>query len=287
VSVSARDALARGVARLREAGIDSARLDVRVLLAQATDIAADAIFGSEAVSAGQLACFDAVVARRAAREPLAYITGEKEFWSLPFAVGPGVLIPRPETETLIDSALRDFADSACAVRVLDVGTGSGCLLIAFLRERPHATGLGIDNSEAALAYARRNALRHDLAGRCRLELCPIPGHSFACEFDVIFANPPYLTDAEFEASAPEIHDHEPQEALAAGPDGFAGIREVARLLPRALDAAGRAYIEVGVGQAPAAAGILGAAGLEVRRVEPDLSGVPRCLVIGRPGKGGP
>lgn len=310
MTAAVRETFARGVERLRQAGIESARIDARVLLAHVIGASADAIFAREDLSAEQFERFNVLLARRAAREPLAYIIGEKEFWSLPFSVGSGVLIPRPETETLIEAALRDFPDSAALLRVLDIGTGSGCLLIAFLKKRPNATGLGVDISEAALAFATRNLCRYRLADRCRLELeitegtesdCAEDAHPFSCGlaapfspvphgsatgFDVILANPPYLTDAEFEASPPEIRDYEPREALAAGPDGLAAIQSLATTVSQTLGANGRAYVEIGQGQAAAAAAILEAAGLEVLRTEPDLSAVTRCLVMGRAETGG-
>lgn len=279
-----RDALAEGTAQLRAAGIESARLDARVLLASALKISADAVPARQDLRAAQYEEFVALLARRAAREPLAYITGHKEFWSLSFAVGPGVLIPRPETETLVESALSRF-DAQRPLRVLDIGTGSGCLLISFLTERPRATGVGIDASEAALAWAGRNALSLGMAARSRLESA-FWEPAGANRFDVILVNPPYLKTVEFEASEPEIRLWEPRSALVGGKDGLDSIRALAPLLGHRLTDDGRAFVEVGMGQAAAATEILTPSGLDVHGVIADLSGIPRCLIAGRAGGGG-
>ncbi|HTT85672.1 MAG TPA: peptide chain release factor N(5)-glutamine methyltransferase [Rhizomicrobium sp.] len=312
---SLREALTRGMARLQAADIESARLDARVLLSHALGIASDGLFPPES-RADQIESFESLVTRRAAREPLAYIIGRKEFWSLDFEVGPGVLIPRPETETLVEEALRQFPDAKRPLNVLDMGTGSGCLLIAFLMERQNAGGLGIDVSEAALACARRNAARHGLSARCDFDAVVSPlGHQehqgnsaratrsdsscsrrldgqffpqnpgSADQFDVILANPPYLTDEEFAASMAEIREYEPCQALAAGPDGLVAMRTFVPAFTRLLAPAGLAFLEIGAGQAEEVAEIVTDAGLEVRRMVSDLSGIPRCLAIGRAGEG--
>jgi release factor glutamine methyltransferase len=328
VKPSLREVLARGVERLRAAGIESARLDARVLLAEALERTPDNVLLCDGAGAGQLGSFEALLARRANREPLAYITGHKEFWSLDFQVGPGVLVPRPESETLVEQALL-ASQGSDPIRVLDLGTGSGCLLIAFLADRPNMSGIGIDTSEAALAYARRNAIRHQLDERCDfiqaawappklaslgqggtrsrggagLAVNPELGISLtprlrdsACSpfkvqgdggFDIILANPPYLANGEFDLCEPEIRDHEPRAAFAAGPDGLDAIRALAPVLARQLTRNGLAFLEIGVGQAGAACEILAAAGLELQRAVPDLSGIPRCLVIGRAERGSP
>ena len=282
--VSAREALVEGATQLRVAGVESARLDARILLAAAMQIPSDEVFAGRELRPGEHERFCALVARRASREPLAYITGHKEFWSLSFAVGHGVLIPRPETETLIEAAL-DYFDGERPLRVLDIGTGSGCLLIAFLVERANASGIGTDASEAALTWARKNAIRHGVASRAYLELAdwqPAGGEPF----DVILVNPPYLSTVAFEASEPEIRLWEPRSALVAGKDGLEAVDAVGPLLPRRLAPGGRVFVEVGIGQAAAAAEILARSGLDVHEVMPDLSGIPRCLVVGRTGSGG-
>lgn len=275
-----RAALARAAQRLRAAGIESARLDARLLCAHALGGASDAVFSGEDPDAAQLELFEQLVARRAGREPLAYITNHKEFWGLDFAVGPGVLIPRPETETLVEEALRAFPHRGAPLQVLDVGTGSGCLLISFLRERIGATGIGIDISEAALSFALRNAARHGVDGRSGFFAAawepPVDK-----TFDVILANLPYLSEDEFACAEPEIRNHEPAIALRSGPDGLAAMGDLARVLALRLSQGGLAFVEIGAGQRGAAGRILGEKGLDVRKAAPDLSGVARCLVIRR------
>jgi release factor glutamine methyltransferase len=302
-----RDALARGAERLAAAGIESARLDARVLFAHATyplrpiaslgtpppqagednkartSLSSPACGGGgsratasepEGVSREALARFDGFLARRIAREPVAYITGTKEFWSLALAVGPGVLVPRPETETLIDEMLREFPDRAAPLRVVDFGTGSGAILAAVLTEFPGARGIGLDSSPRALAWARRNLERY--GERCELaaaDWADAPNTSF----DVILSNPPYLTTAEVESAAPELA-YEPRGALDGGPDGLAAYRALAPLIAARLKPDGRAFLEVGAGQGPAVAAILAACGLEILRIAPDLAGIPRCVV---------
>lgn len=286
MKTSVRDALARGAAQLQAAGIESPRLDARVLLSQALDVTCDGLFTREETAPAQLETFVSLIARRAAREPLAYITGRKEFWSLEFAVGPGVLIPRPETETLIEEALRVFPDTEAPLRVLDIGTGSGCLILSLLKERPNATGLAVDISDDALACARRNAARLGVATRCCFEpVARLPNP--ASTFDLILANPPYLTDQEFAATAPEIRCYEPPEAFVAGADGLEAYRAFLPLVAGNLLPSGSAFFEIGTGQAEKVTEIVMGAGLEVRRAISDLSGIPRCLVIGRAGEGSP
>jgi release factor glutamine methyltransferase len=280
VNTAAREILARGAAQLQAAGIESARLDARVLLSEALRVSSDSLFPAGCTPA-QIADFEAHIARRAAREPLAYITGRKEFWSLEFEVGPGVLIPRPDSETLVEEALRQFPDPEAAVRVLDIGTGSGCLIVAFLKERPNAFGLGSDSSLAALAHARRNASKHGLSDRCQFEIAP----GVAQEFDLILANPPYLTDEEYQASPPEIRKYEPQRAFVAGADGLAGFRDFLPIVVESLAPDGTALFEIGLGQADEVTGIVMDAGLEVRHSVHDLSSIPRCLAVGRVGEG--
>jgi release factor glutamine methyltransferase len=275
---STREVLARAALRLADAGVDSPRLDARVLLAKALGVPGDVPFAVSNIDQDQVELFEALVARRAAREPLAYITGMKEFFSLEFEVGPGVLIPRPESETLVEEALSEFPDRDAALDVLDLGTGSGCLVIAFLEQRRHAQGRGVDSSPEALARAARNVGRRGLSQRCTLALGDWTAQG---TFDVVFANPPYLTDKEFARAAPEISRHEPRSAFAAGQDGLAAYRALSLQVARLLKPGGLAFVELGAGQADAVARVFVANGLECRRVAPDLSGIPRCLIAGR------
>lgn len=275
-----RETWIRGAERLVAAGIDSARLDARVLVAHAMNLTPGESVSSREPSAEELARYEDLLARRIAREPVAYIVGEREFWSLPFAVGPGVLIPRPETETLLEQAQHFLPDRSESLEVLDLGTGSGAILIAFLKDYPQARGVGIDRSSKALGWARRNGEVLGVAGRVEW----VEGDWKAATgrtYDLIFANPPYLTLGERSGLAPEVGGHEPPEALFAGPEGLESYRALAPVLAAVLAPQGLAILEVGAGQAEAVNAILRAYGLEIRAVAPDLAGIPRALVAGR------
>jgi release factor glutamine methyltransferase len=218
-----------------------------------------------------------MVVRRVAREPSAYITGHKEFWSLEFAVGPGVLVPRPDSETLIEESLRIFPDLAMPLRIGDLGTGSGILLIAALKEFPNASGIGFESSPEAFVWARGNAV-HLMPGRADIRHADwnvAPDNSF----DLIFSNPPYIPGGEIDSLAPEVSRYEPRTALDGGPDGLSGYRDLARLLPRLLKTGGRAILEIGAGQAPAMEPLFRDSGVKRVRIAPDLAGIPRALVL--------
>jgi release factor glutamine methyltransferase len=269
--------------RLAAAGVANARLDARLLWDHAHMMEAGALVARDEGRA--IALFDRFVARRQAREPLAYIVGRKEFWSLDFAVGPGVLIPRPDTETLIDGLLKTFTDRQKSLSVLDLGTGSGCLLIAALKEYPRAHGVGVDASAEALAFAAQNINRHGLEIRATLiesgwleEASP--------GFDVVLCNPPYIPAAEIDHLEPEVNLHEPRSALDGGPDGLDAYRALAPRISGLLGPRGRAFLEIGAGQSGAVHDILEASHLKVAAIIPDLAGIPRCVVLKRDNQGG-
>jgi release factor glutamine methyltransferase len=217
--------------------------------------------------------FETFLQRRIAREPVAYITGHKEFWSLDLAVGPGVLIPRPETETVIEQMLAHLPDRAAALDVLDLGTGTGCLLIAALHEYRNARGTGVDSSDAALAWARRNV--ETFENRAALLLADFTQVSGA--YDVILSNPPYIRTSDIDALEPEVRLYEPLAALDGGADGLEAYRALGPVLRRLLKPGGLAFLEIGAGQGDAAAALLG---LDLVGIMPDLAGISR-VVIGR------
>lgn len=265
--------------RLRRAGVESPRSEARLLLAHAMGVSQEEIIsGAAAPNDVTLARFETAVERRSRREPFAYIVGRREFYSRDFAVGPGVLIPRPETESLVDEALRRFSNRDESLSVLDLGTGSGCLLLSFLAERPSAEGLGIDASETALAWARRNAENLGLAGRARFVLGDW-GRSLAARFDVIFVNPPYVKTGDMRTLAPEIALHEPASALDGGEDGLDAYRRLGRMLAVLLTPKGHAFVEIGEGQAKAVSEIFAASGLLTDGTVTDLARIYRCLVM--------
>jgi release factor glutamine methyltransferase len=251
--------------RLAAAGIDNSRLDVRLLLAHA---------------GGDNILFESLMARRVAREPLAYILGEKEFWSLPLAVGPGVLIPRPETETIVEQALDFFPDRSAPLRIFDFGTGSGCLLIALLKEFPNSNGHGLDLSEQARAFAVRNLVHHDLTARAEIRAGNW-SHADAGPYDIIVSNPPYVRSAEVPELQPDVARYEPVLALDGGPDGLAAYRLLVPELMRLLRPSALAFLEIGAGQAQDVTALMAQAGLETLRVAPDLAGIPRVVVLGQ------
>jgi release factor glutamine methyltransferase len=269
------EALARATERLSAAGIDSARLDARVLLAHAMGIAPNELpFRKDIGNAA--ATFEQLVERRARREPVAYITGTKGFWTLDFDVGPGALVPRPDTETLIEQALAEFPDKAAPLRVLDLGTGPGTILLSFLSEYPHAKGMGVERSAEALSWAARNAAKLGFSGRAEF-LHADWSAAPATTFDVVFSNPPYITQTESLSAMAEL-GFEPREALVGGADGLDAYRALAPLISSRLEPDGRAFLEIGRGQDRAVTAILAASGLKTVRIAPDLSGVPRCIV---------
>jgi release factor glutamine methyltransferase len=259
-------------ARLAAAGIDSARTEARLLIEEAKRLSLSPSGGGNVES-----ILEALLQRRLRREPIAYITGHKEFWSLDFEVGPGVLIPRPDTETLVEEALKAFPEKAAPLRVLDLGTGSGAIPIAFLSERPNAKALGVEQSQEATIWARRNIARHKLESRFTLQ-----GDDWlmlgAGTFDVIFSNPPYIESDAIAGLDPDVREYEPRAALDGGRDGLDAYRALAPLIAARLATGGRAFLEIGQGQEQKVPKILAASGLETVRVAPDLAGIPRCVV---------
>lgn len=260
----------RAEAALRAAAARIARLDAEVLLAHVLACTRGALLLNPDREVDALA-FDTLVARRAAGEPVAYIIGEREFWSLPFRVTPDVLIPRPDSETLVEAAL----EAGPRARVLDLGTGSGALLLAVLSEWPNATGIGVDASAAALAIARSNAEALGLAGRADFHLGDW-GAGLSERYGLVLCNPPYVEEGA--ALAPDVRDFEPAAALFAGADGLDDYRRLVPQLPGLLAEGGVAVLEIGWTQAVAVLGLAAEVGLEgeVRR---DLAGRDRALVL--------
>jgi release factor glutamine methyltransferase len=222
------------------------------------------------------AAYAAAIDRRTQREPIAYITGVQEFWNRDFAVSPAVLIPRPETELIIEEAL-----SLVFATVADIGTGSGCLAVTLAAEFPRAQVVATDISAAALTVARANAERHGVANRIEFRetryLDGVTG-----PFDLIVSNPPYVTDGEFEGLAPEVRDAEPRSALTAGADGLNDIREVLQQAAVRLTPGGTLLMEIGYNQANAVTELVSAnPSLTLRRISADLQAIPRIVVAQR------
>ena len=275
---TARHALAD---RFRQAGIDSAETDARLLMAHALGIDRAELIanGERALTLEQTKSIDALAERRLKHEPVARIFGRKEFWSLSLQISPAVLVPRPETETVIEAALDAVVRDARQMerlRILDIGTGSGALLLALLSELPNATGTGTDISTAALEVARGNAERSDLATRCTFVACDIAA-GVRGPFDLIVSNPPYVAHGEIASLAPEVRDYDPALALDGGADGLNGYRAIAAQARGLLAPGGMLIVELGMGQEEAVRALFTKAGLFVAAARHDLAGIPRAL----------
>lgn len=267
----------RMAARLREAGTPGADLDARLLFAFALGLPAAHLPGDEPVTPDEAARAEALLARRIAGEPVARILGEKEFWSLPFALSPETLVPRPDTETLVEEVLARRPDRAAPLRILDLGTGTGAILAALLVEYPEASGVGVDRSADAARTARFNLARLGLAARSLIVLGDWAS-ALSGPFDIVVSNPPYIPSADIAALEMEVRAHDPLAALDGGASGLDAYAAIAGMLPALLAPGGLCVLELGIGQEADVTECLRAAGLQVpdpaRR---DLSGIPRAL----------
>ncbi len=266
--------------RLGRAGVEAPVREARLLAGAvlAAEPAALIAGSGRTIDADQLGRLGAAIDRRAAREPLSHILGSREFWSLAFRVDGNVLDPRPDSETLVEAGLAALAGRDRPWRLLDLGTGSGCLLLALLAELPAATGLGIDRSPAALAVAADNADRLGLAARARFAGGDW-GAGLTGQFDLILCNPPYIPSQAIEGLAPEVALYEPRLALDGGPDGLACYRHLAPQLGPLAAPGGTILLELGDGQADAVASLMAGAGLVVRGVKRDLAGRARVILL--------
>ena len=267
------DALALAIPRLRAAGIEDAPRDARLLLAHACGIASDRLtlhLRDDLTAAAQRSFADSIAARLL-RQPVSQLTGQRLFWGRPFRVTPDVLDPRPETETLIAAALE-----VPFTNVLDLGTGTGCILLTLLLERPGTRGLGVDLSPAALAVAMGNRTDHGMQGPMALRqgswYDPVDQ-----QFDLIVSNPPYIAAAEMAGLAPEVRDHEPHMALTDGGDGLGAYRAIVAGAAAHLVPQGVLMVEIGPTQAAAVVAMMVAAGLQSPRVIADMDGRDRVI----------
>lgn len=279
--------LHRGQASLLVAGIPSPRLEARVLLGHVLGVEPARLVGAarDEVSEAAAKRWCDLVEARAKRVPLGQLVGSVEFWSMKFAVSRDVLSPRQDSETLIEMALAGLSDRGGVRRILDLGTGSGCLLLAAMAEFGMADGLGIDRSEPAIRIARANAeallpgrSAWFVVGDWSTSLC---GSAERVCWDLVLSNPPYIVDSEVLELEPEIAVHEPWMALQAGPDGLAAYRRIMPALPQLLTRPGIGVIELGQGQAQAVTSLAHRHGLRVLDLGCDLGGIERALVVAR------
>jgi release factor glutamine methyltransferase len=278
-------AQAFSLASIEDAGIDARALICHALRIDRARLLADS---DRVLEAREVAALQALAARRLKREPVSRIRGRKEFWNLMLEVTPAVLTPRPETETVVEAALDALAHDGrktARLQILDIGTGSGCLLLALLSELSNATGLGTDISESALEVARANAERNGLQDRCSFVACDIV-KGIEGAFDLIVSNPPYVAHGDIATLVPEVRDYAPQLALDGGADGLACYRAIARQAPHLMADHGRLIVELGAGQEAAVRALLTEANLRVGAARADLAGIPRALSAEfRPQKG--
>lgn len=267
---------------MREAGVAAPRRDARLLLAAALGWSPEDLLmtGERRIAPAELRNFHTLIERRRRREPVSRILGRREFWSLDLAISPATLDPRPDSETLVEALLERVADPNRPRRVLDLGTGSGNLLLAVLSALPGAWGVGLDRETAALAAAARNAGSLGLAGRTTF----VAGDWAAAvtgPWDLIVCNPPYVRAGDIDGLAPEVSRFEPRGALDGGADGLAAYRRVVPEIARLLARDGLAALELGAGQASVVAGMARDWALEPLDCVTDLAGIERCLLFGR------
>lgn len=270
--------------RLTAAGVDGPVIDARLLVEAAaeatrTDIITDP---QRLLTAAQAAALEGFIQRREAREPVSQILGRKGFWKIMLRVTPDVLTPRPDTETLVELILRDLPEDR-AVGVLDLGVGSGAILLAILAERPAAKGLGVDVSEEALAVARENAANLGLAQRVALLRGDWTRGLDDAGFDIVVANPPYIPSADILGLEPEVRDHEPRLALDGGADGLDAYRLLAPEILRVLKPGGRFAVEIGFDQSAAVEALFRQAGGARIATSRDLANRDRVVAGIKPG----
>ena len=274
------EALEESVQTLRHAKIDEARLDARLIVAYGLNMTSQQVFGypERQLKDGDLEGVRKLVARRSQHEPVALIIGEKEFWSLLFKVTAATLIPRPDSETLIEAVLAAQPDKKWPTRILDLGTGSGCLLLALLHEYENSTGVGIDLSEDALKVARFNGENLGLGGRA--DFIQADWNNWVpslAEFDIIISNPPYVAENDRGTLLADVVDYEPDRALFAGQDGLREYKTIISLLAESTNVTGNVFFEVGINQADVVAKMLKKAGLVDIFIHLDIAGIGRCV----------
>ncbi|EKE72156.1 peptide chain release factor N(5)-glutamine methyltransferase [Oceanibaculum indicum] len=276
----AADLLRDAAVRLEAAGVEEARRDARLLLAEALGVEAHRLILEPQTEVPPEAAvrFERFVAARADRMPVSRILGRREFWGLSFRLSPATLDPRPDSETLVEAVLEAFPDRTAPLRVLDFGTGTGCLLLAVLSEYPAASGLGIDKAADAVAMACANAADLGLSSRAAFRTGDW-GQGLEGAFDIILSNPPYIEAAVVPGLAPEVARHDPLLALTGGADGLDAYRALMPHAARLLAPLGHVFLELGQGQEKDVADIAASCGLQRHAAHADLAGIARCLEL--------
>ncbi|MGD9965337.1 MAG: peptide chain release factor N(5)-glutamine methyltransferase [Hyphomonadaceae bacterium] len=266
--------------RLETAGVDTPVLDARLLLEAGAGVSRLEIVTDprRQLTAGQIEAVEAFTVRREAREPVSHILGRRHFWTLELAVSASVLTPRPETEFVVEAGLQALSPANGPHRILDLGAGSGAIILALLHDRPHATGIAVDISEAALEVVRINAGQLGVANRLEVRQGDWASDLDGERFDLVVSNPPYIPSGDIDGLAPEVAMFEPRLALDGGVDGLAAYRIITASLPRLLKPGGAFALEVGFGQANSVNAMVEAAGLAGGEPRRDLQGVPRVVV---------
>ena len=265
---------------LAGAGIEQPQRDARLLLESAGgfDGAQIIAFPEREVEAGRCAAFKALVERRKSREPISRILGRREFWSLPFKVSKDTLDPRPDSETLVEAVLDRIADRQAKIRLLDFGTGTGCLLLALLSELPQAHGIGVDLNPGAVTVAAENAAALGLAARAEFRVADW-GKDLNGDFDIVVSNPPYIEASAIPALEPEVANHDPHLALSGGHDGLDAYRALVPQAARLLASGGLLALEIGQGQGDSVRTIATGCGLRDMGSKRDLAAIERCLIF--------
>lgn len=275
------DALREIRGALDAAGVDTPALDARVLTSAVLDLTVRDLLidGRALLTDAERDALEQAVVRRVGREPVGRIVGAREFWGLSFKLSPATLEPRPDTETVVSCVLdhvRRARRAGDPLRILDLGTGTGCLLVSLLHELPAATGLGVDLSPEAAMTAKRNAVANGVGDRARFLVADWDA-ALAARFDIVVSNPPYIASPDIGGLDPEVREHDPPRALDGGEDGLEAYRAIAAQLPDLLGPQGFAALEVGAGQAHAVGSLLASAGLGEITVAADLSGRERVV----------
>jgi len=275
-------AMKYATSKLSAAGIQEPRLDSKILLCHAAKIEQLIILSNpeRLLSPETIKLFDELIQRRALREPVSHLVGQREFWSLPFKVSPDVLDPRPESEILVQAAIDSIENKEKVISALDVGTGSGCLIISLLRELPLASGVGVDISEPALCIARSNAEHNLVSDRIKF-IRSSWGEGLSERFDIIISNPPYIPIKEKHLLEPEVSHYEPGLALFGGYDGLASYRQLCFSLLKLLKPNGVVIIECGKGQAQSVIQIFNDSSFIHLKTLLDLNDVERCCIFGK------